>query len=77
MAQASQRQPYRRLAIQADIAGTWSMWGHHTICTKSYALMSVFKASGRDNALTGFADVGNFVTAAHGRRRGCVTTVEN
>jgi hypothetical protein len=39
--------------------------------------MSVFKASGRDNALTGFADVGNFVTAAHGRRRGCVTTVDH
>jgi hypothetical protein len=27
--------------------------------------MSVFKAAGRDNALTGFADVGNSVTAAH------------
>lgn len=31
--------------------------------------MSVFKATGRDNALTGFADVGNSVTAAHGRKR--------
>jgi hypothetical protein len=51
--------------------------GHHTICTKLHALMSVFKASGRDNAHTGFADVGNFVTAAHGRRRGCVTTVDH
>jgi hypothetical protein len=51
--------------------------GHHTICTKLHALMSVFKAAGRDNALTGFADVGNSVTAAHGRRRGCVTTVDH
>jgi putative DNA-invertase from lambdoid prophage Rac len=33
------------------------------------SLMSVFKAAGRDNALTGFADVGNSVTAAHGKRR--------
>jgi hypothetical protein len=39
--------------------------------------MSVFKAAGRDNALTGFADVGNFVNAAHGRRRGCMTTVDH
>jgi hypothetical protein len=46
-------------------------------CSKLHALMSVFKAAGRDNALTGFADVGNSVTAAHGRRRGCVTTVDH
>jgi hypothetical protein len=39
--------------------------------------MSVFKVAGRDDALTGFADVGNSVTAAHGRRRGCVTTVDH
>jgi hypothetical protein len=54
-----------------------SMWGHLPICSKLHALMSVFKAAGRDNALTGFADVGNSVTAAHGRRRGCVTTVDH
>jgi hypothetical protein len=34
------------------------MWGHLPICSKLHALMSVFKAAGRDNALTGFADVG-------------------
>jgi hypothetical protein len=39
--------------------------------------MSVFKAAGHDNALTGFADVRDFVTAAHGRRRGCMTTVDH
>jgi hypothetical protein len=36
------------------------------IRSKSYALMSVFKAAGHDNALTGCADVGNFVTVTHG-----------
>ena len=42
-----------------------------------HSFMSVFKAAGRDNALTDIADVGNSVTAAHGRRRGCVTTVDH
>jgi hypothetical protein len=40
--------------------------------------MSVFKAGGRDNTLADHAyGEAIHMTAAHGRRRGCVTTVDH
>jgi hypothetical protein len=42
--------------------------------TLSFPISRLLDATTRS---TGIADVGNFVTAAHGRRRGCVTTVDH